>query len=208
MKRLVLALTVLAWCSVSFAETPSGKNVNPELQAADAAAQQAATQTISASPLATTLCSYGFVSGSGNAYIGYCVSVNGNIVQLATPQGHEQIAVAGAAIGEGYGICNASPGVVEYHDWAGGGDSGNWLSPTLVSLTATSVKIARTTSDGIWTLTQTISTMASTSSIKVVMTLKNNTAVARVAYLARYADVSADGRFLNTLDSTQNSAAA
>ena len=31
---------------------------------------------------------------------------------------------------------------------------------------------------------------------------------ARVAYLVRYADVSADGRFLNTLDSPQNTSAA
>jgi len=155
-------------------------------------------------PAATTSCSYGYTSGSSNTYLRYCVTVNGNIIELETPQGHEQIEFG--TIGEGYGICNETP-ATEYHDYAGFGDSGNWAAPTLLSHTATSVKIARTTSDGDWTLTQTITQVAPTSSIKIVMALRNNTSTARVAYLLRYADVSADGRFLNTLDSTLNTVA-
>jgi hypothetical protein len=50
------------------------------------------------------------------------------------------------------------------------------------------VKIARTTVDGNWTLTQTITKVPSPASIKVVMALKNNQAVSDVAYLVRFAD--------------------
>jgi hypothetical protein len=205
MKKFVVALTVLALCSVSFAQSPSLEKVTPQQETAAAAAQERAAQEVPYSPLATTSCTYTFTSGAGNTYLKYCVTVNGNITQIQTPFGHEHIAVG--TIGEGYGICNVDFGVVEYHDWAGFGDSGNWGSPTTVSHTATAVKIARTTSDGVWTLTQTIIQAASTASVKVVMALKNNTSVARTVYLVRYADVSADSRFLNNFDATQNTAA-
>jgi hypothetical protein len=205
MKNLILAVTVLAFCSLSFAETPSPKRITPQQEADAAAAQEAVAQAIPHGLSATTNCSYTFTSGAGNTYLKFCVTINGNITQIQTPFGHEHIALG--TIGEGYGICNADFGVVEYHDWAGFGDSGNWNSPVTVSHNATSVKIARTTSDGIWTLTQTISQNAGSSSVKVVMTLKNNTSVARTAYLVRYADVSADSRFLNNFDASQNTAA-
>jgi hypothetical protein len=51
------------------------------------------------------------------------------------------------------------------------------------------MKFTRNSSDGFWTLTQTITQVTGSSSLKVVMTLKNNTAVARTAYLVRYADI-------------------
>jgi hypothetical protein len=205
MKNFVLAVTVLALCSLSFAGTPGPKRITPQQEAEAAAAQETAAQEIPKGLSATTNCSFTFTSGAKNTYLKYCVTVNGNITQIQTPFGHEHIALG--TIGEGYGLCNADFGVVEYHDWAGFGDSGNWNSPVTVSHNATSVKIARTTSDGNWTLTQIISQAAGNSSIKVVMTLKNNTGVARNAYLVRYADVSADSRFLNNFDATQNTAA-
>jgi hypothetical protein len=71
-----------------------------------------------------------------------------------------------------------------------------------------SVKIARTTSDGIWTLTQTITQVSSTSSIKVVMVLKNNTGVARTVNFLRFADVDADSLPQDNLDGTHNTAMA
>jgi len=104
-------------------------------------------------------------------------------------------------------VCDATA-VVEYHDYAYGGDTGNWNSPTLLSQTATALEIARTTSDGVWTLTQTITHVAGSASIKVVMTLKNNTAAARDVYLVRYADVSADQKQFSYFAATQNSVAA
>jgi hypothetical protein len=200
MKKLVLALTVLAFCSVSFAGGPNLKEVNPQQEAAAAAAKQTAAQA-APRPFATTLCSFGFSSGANNTSLLYCVTANGNIPSIVTPAGHQMIS---PFTGEGYGICNESPAQA-YYDY-GYTDSGNWNAPILLSSSATSVKIARTTSDGVWTLTQTITQSAGTASIKVAMTLKNNSAEARVAYLVRYADVDVDTLFNNIFDGTQNSA--
>jgi hypothetical protein len=189
MKKLVLALTVLAFCSVSFAQNPRLKKVNPQQEATATATQQTATQAAPNSPFATTNCQYNFNSGFINSYLEYCVTVNGNILNIVTPSGHPQ----SGADGEGYGICNETPGQ-NYTDYATS-DTGNWNAPILLSQTFSSVKIARTTSDGHWTLTQAITQVPSTASIKVVMALKNNQAVAKTAYLVRYADVSTDGFF-------------
>jgi hypothetical protein len=130
---------------------------------------------------ATTNCAYNFTTGSGNTYLNYCATVNGNIPRIQTPFG-KQLMGAG---GEGYGICNESP-AVNYTDYAVS-DTGNWHPATLLSQTSTSVKIARTTDDGHWTLTQTI-TLTHSPSITVVMALKNNQSVQKVAYLVRFAD--------------------
>jgi len=131
---------------------------------------------------ATTTCSYDFTSGSGNTYLGYCVTVNGNILQIQTPFGQNML----GANGEGYGICDESP-AQNYTDY-GVSDSGNWQNAVVLSHSSTSVKIARTTADGTWTLTQTITKVPTTFSIKVVMALKNNQSAAHVAYLVRFAD--------------------
>jgi hypothetical protein len=90
------------------------------------------------------------------------------------------------ADGEGYGICNESP-AQNYTDF-GTSDTGNWNPAVLVSKTASSVTIQRTTSDGNWALTQTITKVPKTSSITVVMALKNNQSSDHVAYLVCYAD--------------------
>jgi len=109
------------------------------------------------------------------------------------------------AAGEGYGVCD-NTGAVAYFDYADYGDSGNWGAPTLVSRLLLSVKIARTTSDGVWTLTQTITPMAGTQSVRVIMALKNNTAVPRSFFLMRFADVDVSGTASNNFDATANSA--
>jgi hypothetical protein len=90
------------------------------------------------------------------------------------------------ANGEGYGICNESP-PQNYTDY-GVSDTGNWQPAIVLSQSSGSIKIARTTGDGNWTLTQTISKVPSTSSIKVVMALKNNQSTPHVVYLVRFAD--------------------
>ena len=154
---------------------------------------------------ANTACSYYFTTGSGNTYMYYCVTANGIIPFIYTPFDHLQI---GQTLGdrEGYGICNESP-AAEYHDY-GTEDSGNWNAASLVSQGSTFVKIARNTSDGNWTLTQTITIVPSRSSIKIVMALTNNQAVSKVAYLVRYAYVNADGYQGNIFGATLNSAFA
>jgi len=155
---------------------------------------------------ATTQCAYTFTSGNGNTYLSYCVTPNGNIPQIYTPFGHPQMGTNG----EGYGICNESP-ATEYHDY-GTGDSGNWNAATVLSHSGSSVKIARTTSDGNWTLTQTITKVPSSSSIsaniKIVMALTNNQSTAHIAYLVRYTDVLADGSTSNSFGQTFDGAFA
>jgi hypothetical protein len=136
---------------------------------------------------ATTGCSYNFTTGSGNSYLNYCVTANGNIASIVTPFALEMI---DNAYGEGYGICNESP-AQNYTDY-GVSDTGNWKPSILLNQTSTSVEIARTTSDGHWTLTQTI-TLSHPPSITVVMALKNNQSVQHVAYLVRFAAAQQGG---------------
>jgi hypothetical protein len=149
---------------------------------------------------ATTTCEFNFSTGTGNTLLEYCVTANGNIPQITTSNLTPEVGAAG----EGYGICDESP-IVEYYDYAAG-DSGNWSAATVLSASLTSVKIARTTSDGNWTLTQTITKVPASSSITVVMALKNNQPVSRVAYLLRWAGVDANGYSSNLFGATRNSA--
>jgi len=158
-------------------------------------------------PPATATCSYTFtVPGNLNSYLSFCVSVNGNIVSLQSPNGFDYIAQGG--IGEGYGICDASTNA-SYYDWAYA-DSGNWNAPVLVSNTTAAVKIARTTTDGLWTLTQTIAKQTGVQPYaKVTMAIRNNSTVEKTAYLTRYADVdpgaapNTDTVYNESFDSTQ-----
>src|SRR5206468_2249629 len=116
----------------------------------------------------------------------YCVTKNGNITQFESPAGNEYIALAPA--GEGYGLCNFDT-ATQYFDYAGYGDSANWQAPVTVSSSLTAVKIARTTTDGIFTLTQTIALNKGISAAQVSMAIKNNTTTSRHIGLLRYADV-------------------
>jgi hypothetical protein len=156
---------------------------------------------------ASTTCSYSFtVPGNLNSYLSFCVTENGNIVSLQSPNGFDYIAQG--TVGEGYGICDASTNAA-YYDWAYA-DSGNWGAPVLVSNTTSAVKIARTTTDGLWTLTQTIAQQAGVQPYaKVTMAIKNNSTVEKTAYLTRYADVdpgaapNTDTVYTESFDSTQ-----
>jgi len=168
-------LAISMFCSVVLAQqgatTSSPRLVNFTGNAADAQGKP---------PDAN--CSYTFTSGSNNTYLGYCVTLNGNILEIQTPFGQNML----GPNGEGYGICNESP--IQNYDDYGVSDSGNWGNAVVVSHSTTSVKIARTTADGYWTLTQTITMVPKTYSITVVMALKNNQSAPQVAYLVRFAD--------------------
>jgi hypothetical protein len=196
MKNFALAITVLALCTASFAQNSDAPKAQRPINQ-----QQAVAGTNS-----FINCTFNFSSGSGNTFLQYCVEDTGNITRIETPQGHELLFNGGGS--DGYGVCNQDGGVASYFDYGGfDGNSANWNSPVLLSQTAKSVKIARTTLDGIWTLTQTINQVPATPAIQVVMALKNNTAVSRTAYLLRYADVNVDGNRFNDFSSTRNSAA-
>jgi hypothetical protein len=165
-------------------------------------------KSTASSPDATDVCAYKFTSGSGATYLQFCVSVNGNIVEFESPEGVEQINQGG--VDEGYGFCDQVP-EVGYYDYAYG-DSGNWGPPNKLSQTATSVKIQRTTSDGIWTLTQTISLVAGDNPYaKILMTLKNNSSVTKGVAIYRYADsdpgnaAQTDSNFAENGDGTNQS---
>jgi len=174
------------------------------LTANELTAQQKAT----VSPLATESCSYQYTSGSGSTYLQFCVSANGNIVEFQSPAGVEQISPQGSPAYEGYGICDDT---TSYYDYAYG-DSGNWNAPVRVSFSTTAVKIARTTSDGLWTLTQTFTSIPGTNPYaKVTMALKNNSGIAKWAQLVRFANAVPDssgntGHYVENYDGTLNSA--
>ncbi|MBZ5549199.1 MAG: hypothetical protein LAO22_14790 [Acidobacteriia bacterium] len=149
----------------------------------------AATAQAVANPDAPASCPHLFTAGSStsNTFLQYCVTDVGAISSIQTPFGQSLI----GANGEGYGLCQESP-AVEYHDYIFDW-SNNWDFPQTLSLSSSSIKISRTTSDGNWTLVQTISKVAATGSIKIVMALTNNQSVDKVAYLVRFADVDAEG---------------
>ncbi|MBZ5656435.1 MAG: hypothetical protein LAO56_14295 [Acidobacteriia bacterium] len=155
-------------------------------------------------------CAYTFTNpGKNNSYMTFCVSVNGNLISFQSPSGIEYLNLG--TLSEGYGICDLSTGAA-YYDFSDYGESGNWNPPVLLLVNATTVKIARTTSDGLFTLTQTIAKVAGvTPYAKITMALKNNTGVTKDVYLIRWADVdpfdaNSTGSFLESFDSSVNSA--
>jgi hypothetical protein len=80
-------------------------------------------------------------------------------------------------------------GNVAYYDYGFSGSLG-WGAPILITKNATLVKIARTTTDGLWTLTQTITNLPGANpAAKVTMALKNNSSTTKQVFLFRYADV-------------------
>lgn len=175
-----------------------------------AANELAAKQKANAINLATETCTHQFTSGSGNTYLQFCVTANGNIVEFQSPVGVEQLSPQGSAPFEGYGICDATANT-SYFDYANT-DSGNWGAPVLLSQTATSVKIARTTIDGAWTLTQTFTMTPGTNPYaKVTMALKNNSGIQKTAELIRFANAVPDNAgntnaFVENYDGTSQSA--
>jgi len=185
-KRSVLALAAIAFSSLCFAADAPANKTNPD------------------APLSSTACQFTFSTGTANTFLRYCVTSAGNILGLESPEGHFMV----PDDREGYAICDETANA-NYDDYGSAGESGSWELPTVLSHTAKSVKIARTTGDGIWTLTQTISLMGgNTPMVKDTMALKNNTSVPRFALLLRYADTDIDGDQTNNLDATVESASA
>lgn len=176
------------------------------------ASSQEQGKSSAVSPAATNTCAYTFTSGSGQTYLQFCVTVNGNITEFQSPVGVEQIRQG--AYSEGYQICDGTTGIA-YYDYADGGATANWNAPVTLSSSSTSVKIQRTTSDGAWTLTQTFTKVGGTNPYaKITMALKNNSAETKFVELARYADSDPDhgdsahggDGFLQDLDGTLDSA--
>jgi len=172
--RLTLLAALLAFCAPAFAQQPALNSGDPSLPA-------------------SASCAFSFFSGTPTTtFTRYCLSANGNIVQLDSPSGNEMIATGGPL--EGYGLCDFTPNV-HYYDYASV-DSGNWGSTTVTTPNATTKVFVRTTLDGLFQLTQTITQLkgsASTAgSIKITMAVKNLSGIAKNNLtLLRFANVDA-----------------
>jgi hypothetical protein len=172
-RKLLLTVAVLTLAATGFGQV-----------------QQKAPDAATVSPDATTTCKLTFTSGGAPNYLQFCVTVNGNIVEFQSPHGFEHIRIGD--ILEGYGICDYGS-LTRYYDWANE-DSGNW-EPPIFSGSSLPVTIKRTTSDGVYTLTQIISRNVADPAVLITMTLKNNTAAAHDFGLIRYADVDANNGY-------------
>jgi hypothetical protein len=154
---------------------------------------------------ATTTCKLTFTSGGAPNFLQFCVTLNGNIVQFRSPGPYEH--VREGTILEGYSICDFGT-LTRYYDFAAS-DSGNW-QPAILTGVSLPLTIKRTTSDGIYTLTQVISRNTADPAVNIAMTLKNNTAASHDFALVRYMDVDANnangGTFHNWFDYDRESA--
>jgi hypothetical protein len=183
-----LMLLMAALATVSFAQDANRPGVLAQEGKKDA----------QAGPLSTDVCQSTFTSGSGDSYMSFCVTQNGNIGNFYSPANYSQL-YAGA---EGYAVCDVSSNY-SYHDWGRGGDSGNWLDSSVIQPNGPNtfpLTVKRTTSDGIWTLTQAFSRSTTAPSVKITMALRNNSAVGKWAYFERFADIDGGGIYNNLFD--------
>lgn len=206
--RAIASLLIVMAALLAAATTQAQNQAAPVALPHRAAANSASTSngkpipqtSVNSSPLATGVCSYPFTIGSGSSYMNYCITVNGNFANFQSPAGVEMLDQFAAY--EGYGICDNSSST-QYYDYEYG-DSGNWNAPKTVTNTATEVKIERVTSDGFWTLTQTITKEAGPPPYaKIAMELKNNSAVTKYGLFLRYANFNPD-QAANTGDFAEN----
>jgi hypothetical protein len=171
LNRSVILSVVLAISSLALAQQQS----------------QQGTWAATGSPFATTDCAEIFTSGTGHNTTQFCVTANGNITQFSRG-GDEYIRVGGFS--EGYGICDADT-FTSYFDYAST-DSAN-LGPATFTSTASQAVSTRTTGDGVWEITNTITKIAASKSgpgaAKVSMKIKNLSSVTRGLTLVRVADV-------------------
>jgi hypothetical protein len=93
----LLAAFVLVAAIAAQAQVSRVRN-SPRDESVEQANLEAKQQYVMASP-DTTTCTYPFSAGTGNKFISYCVTVNGNIVSFQSPSGHQYIAAT--PIGEG-----------------------------------------------------------------------------------------------------------
>jgi hypothetical protein len=127
-------------------------------------------------------------AGSGPTFFNVCVSTHGNVAVFATPTNH--------IFDEGYAVCRNqfTPELTLYFDYDNA-DSG-WGPASTTDLTP--VTIVRTTTDGVFTLTQKFAVDTVEMDLTITMTLKNNTAVTQTSIaLMRGGDFDAGGSTSN-----------
>lgn len=137
----------------------------------------------------TAACQSTFAFGSGLTYLSFCVTANGNVLYLTSPQGYQHFGGT-----EGYSLCDAGTGNV-YWDYAAHGDDAAWGAPTVTQPNGPNtfpLTIKRTTVDGIFTLTQKFTWNTAEHIVAVSMTVKNNLPVTKNLYLTRMTDADID----------------
>src|SRR5579863_194266 len=92
-RKLFLFVTGLALAATGFGQVEQNTQVEQKTKVVD-----------DVSPDATTTCKLTFTSGGSPNYLQFCVTVNGNIVELKSPQPYEHIREG--TVLEGYGICD------------------------------------------------------------------------------------------------------
>lgn len=129
---------------------------------------------------ADTQC-YSTVTTHNVARIQFCITRNGNVIQLQGPAGWLQVADA-----EGYGVCPLD-GSEGYYDLGGDGAGGDWDEPTITQPKGPNtfpLSISRRTSDGRYTLTQSYKLVGAGKTVGITMTL-----VGPLARLVRLVDI-------------------
>ena len=184
LRKIFLALVITVVPSMGFAQQ----------------GQETARAMAIISPDGTSTCASTYSFGSGNTFFKFCVTNNGNITQFESPVGVEHI--RNGTFAEGYSVCDVNANK-QYYDYADAGDSGNWGAPVKTQPGGPNtfpLTIKRTTTDGLFTLTQTFSRVTGERIVKIGTTLKNNVPVAKPVHLIRFADVDANGVFSNYVD--------
>ena len=156
---------------------------------------------------ASTACASTYTSGSGPTLFQWCVTSNGNVVSLQSPDGEEHLLLNAS---EGYQVCDFSA-LVAYTDYAAAADTGNWKASVVTQPHGANtfpLTIKRTTNDGKYTLTQKFSQVPADLTIKIATTLKNNTTGSPFIYVYRYADLAIDGGGNSSIDWFDQSANA
>lgn len=192
LKRSITLLAVLMFTSLAFAQSNASRS---------GATRQSPGDT----------CAFTFSTGTGRGLTQYCVSANGNIVQFSAMSSNglpvEFLDGVNPAT-EGYGICDTTtPPAQAYWDFASS-DSGNWNPSTVVN-TPTSVKVTRTTADGIWRLVQTITEIPGSKffygKARIITSITNLSSQSRFLALDRYANIDAGSSTFNDFDKTEAS---
>lgn len=126
-------------------------------------------------------------TGSGLTLFQFCLTAEGNVLGLTSPENFTHI-----ISGEGYSLCDAGTGKI-YYDYAGEGDNDSFVSATITQTKGPNtlpVTIRRTTKDGLFNLTQVIDMIPEQKIVTIKMTVNNNdAATTRLVYLTRATDV-------------------
>jgi hypothetical protein len=146
---------------------------------------------------ANNTCDYNYSCNAGADKLAYCVSIHGNMPSFESPAGQNHLS---ADDREGYGLCDVTAGGTEYWDFEGGWGESGWGAAVTTSLAP--LTIVRTTTDGIWQLTQKYAKNCTDKEVKITMIVKNNSGVARTFKLMRMAKIdpnsSLSGHWIST----------